>query len=436
MAFEEKGLNQPQRHEDTKKENYNLSEKFLQWVWKSALGRLKKAGLKTLATIDGTKIEILSPGISDSEDGPDFKHAIIKFDDHLTQGDVEIHLSSNDWNLHHHRIDPKYNNVLLHVVWKYNSHDALTQSGRIIPTLELSNFIKEPISKLLKNYNKKLYLGEKEKCSYLPDADILTDILETEGINRFNERKQKFKELMKVYGIEQAIYIGIMESLGYVKNEAPFIELAKLAPISKIRYLTLRVPKEKKVEVIKTSLLGVAGLLPREFQNDWKKIKKGFKEQMHKETWQFFKVRPPGFPEKRIKGISYFLMNVIDRGICNFFLTHNLVEIENEIAQKGISKSCAKTTILNVCLPVLAILYEGNVQEHNTQEHEVLQIYKSYKRLLENSVTRKMSLALSCKKKFKCEIYYQGMIHIFHHYCQNKQCMNCPIKHIKQKVFS
>ncbi|MCK4307544.1 DUF2851 family protein [candidate division WOR-3 bacterium] len=401
----------------------NLSEKFLQWLWENQFLNLP------LATTDGVRIEILSPGIPNQEDGPDFKHAIIKFDNRLTQGDVEVHRLSNDWNLHHHEIDPKYNNVLLHVVWKYNSQDILTQSGRILPTLELLKFSKKSISKLLKDYNEKLHLEGKERCPYV-SFKTLTDILEAQGINRFNERKQKFKKLIKVYELEQAIYIGIMESLGYVKNKAPFVELARLAPISKLRYLSLRTPRDKRVEIIKISLLGVADLLSEKFQREWGKIKKEFKKTMRKEVWQFFKVRPPGFPEKRIEGISYFLKDVIDKGFSNFLLSHNMKEIENKIAQGGISKSCARTTILNVCLPVLAILYEGNADEQ-----EVLQIYRNYKRLPENSRTRKMSKILCWNKKMAIrnkrnnrEIYYQGMIHIFHHYCHTKQCTDCPIK--------
>ncbi len=408
MAFEEK----------------ELSEKFLQWVWENQFLT------PPFTTINGVKVEILSPGILNKEDGPDFKHTLVKLDNKLLQGDVEIHRLSNDWYLHHHEVDANYNNVVLHVVWKYKSQDIFTKSKRMIPTLEFLQFSKKPISKLLKDYNEEMYLVEKETCPHLPKFKILIDVIETQGINRFEERKQKIKKLMKIYGMEQATYIGIMESLGYVKNELQFRKLARLVPISKLQYLSLRNPIKKRVQIIKTSLLGVAGLLTCEFQDEWRKIKKEFKKTMPRESWQFFKVRPPGFPERRMMGISYFWADVMDKGICSFLSTHSLKEIENKIAQGGISKSCARTTILNVCLPVLAILYEGS-----DEEQEVLQNYKNYKRLSENNITKKMSRMLCWDKKKSIaikqgnhEIYYQGMIHIFYCYCRNKQCAACPIK--------
>ena len=86
-----------------------FNEKFIQWLWEN-----KKVGIN-LKTISGKPVEIIFQGIPNFEDGPDFKKAIIKIDKPL-KGDVEIHLVSRDWFSHKHNADPKYNNVILHIV--------------------------------------------------------------------------------------------------------------------------------------------------------------------------------------------------------------------------------------------------------------------------------------------------------------------------------
>lgn len=407
--------------------NRQLSEKLLQWVWEN-----QKVGANCnmpLQTTDGIKIEILSPGILSLDDGPDFRNAQVKFNDNVLRGDIEVHLLSSDWFTHSHQVDPKYNNVLLHVVWHHNFRDAVTQQMKTIPTLTLSKYVTKSFAELLKEYKKAIRAKQGYKCRYAKNYSRVTAILEIEGINRFNDRKQKFSELIKLYGVEQSAYIGVMESLGYVKNESPFVRLAHLVPIEKLYPLIAHLPRKDKVKFIKLSLFGVADLLPRKFRTRWNKIKSEFNETMKEEEWQFFKVRPTAFPTRRIEGISYFLADTIEEGIYNSFklALQDLNRLENILAQGGISKSCARTTILNVYLPLLAA-YEGQDKSY-PYETEAFQIYRSYKKLPDNSITKFMSkILLRNKKKFKNEIYYQGMLRIFHHYCHNMQCDACSIK--------
>lgn len=61
-------------------------EQLLHYVWKHKL-----FPLKPLHTTTGQKVEIIDPGLSNPDAGPDFFNAKIKLDGVIWVGNVEIH---------------------------------------------------------------------------------------------------------------------------------------------------------------------------------------------------------------------------------------------------------------------------------------------------------------------------------------------------------
>ncbi|MBI4722623.1 MAG: DUF2851 family protein [Candidatus Stahlbacteria bacterium] len=411
----------------------SLNERLLQWVWQNQLL------VQSIVTESGIKIKPLSPGILNTEDGPDFRNAKIESPNNILYGDIELHILSKDWFAHTHHLDPKYNNVILHIVWQHNSTDAVTWDLQKIPTLIISKYIVKPMAEIFTQY-KKATKPKKYPCAK-NHSKVMT-ILKTEGIKRFNEKKEKFNKLITLYGVEQATYLGVMEALGYVKNKIPFTRLANLVPIDKLQTITSGKQREERVQLIKSILLEVAGLIlyEKSFSLPLKSgsagsldpAKSQFIGTMKKEEWQFFKVRPPSFPNRRIEGISYFLADTIEKGIWNLFKEEgfDFDKLENSLTQGGISKPCAKMIIFNIYLPILGLY----------REKQALQIYETYKRLPENTITKRMTKLLFKNHKRldevlpQNELYSQGMLYIFHHYCKNKLCSACPAKGITSSM--
>ena len=66
-------------------------EQLLHYVWKHKIFPLKE-----LRTVSGQSVEVIDPGLSNHNAGPDFFNAKIKIDGTLWVGNVEIHISSSE----------------------------------------------------------------------------------------------------------------------------------------------------------------------------------------------------------------------------------------------------------------------------------------------------------------------------------------------------
>ena len=70
-----------------------------------------------LQTLSGESIIIVHSGTENNSDGPDFLNARVKIGNEEWVGNVEIHINSSDWSKHKHSDNPKYKNIILHVVY-------------------------------------------------------------------------------------------------------------------------------------------------------------------------------------------------------------------------------------------------------------------------------------------------------------------------------
>ena len=87
-------------------------ERLYQYLWKH-----KMFG-KEFYLSNGERLEILYPGVLNTDAGPDFSNARIKMGDTEWRGNIEIHCSASDWMRHGHDRDRAYDSVILHVVAK------------------------------------------------------------------------------------------------------------------------------------------------------------------------------------------------------------------------------------------------------------------------------------------------------------------------------
>ena len=86
--------------------------------------------------------KIIFPGVRNRYSGPDFKNAILATSEgKQICGDVEIHTNLHNWDQHGHRHDPKYANVILHVVLDGVINSVKQTDLNIIPTVKLMDYL-------------------------------------------------------------------------------------------------------------------------------------------------------------------------------------------------------------------------------------------------------------------------------------------------------
>ena len=280
-------------------------EQILQYAWKYRL-----FNQSDLRTTDGHNFEILDVGIHNSDGGPDFFNAKIKYNDTVWAGNVEIHNNSSDWYLHSHHKDKKYDSVILNVVTNHDSEIYRTNGDKI------TQFIIDVPSKIINDYK---FLSNESK-SLIPCSMRLCEIpsiyvedWKTSLVSeRLNNKADHFRNLVDHFTGDwnAAFYVLFSRSFGTGINSDSFERLTRATPLN---FLKRHIDSILQTEAI---LLGQAGLLDDDLQLAYYKIlkreysilKSKFSlKPIERSSWQFFRLRPTAFPHLRIAMLSAVL---------------------------------------------------------------------------------------------------------------------------------
>ncbi len=451
----------------------NIDEHFVQTIWNDQ--RFFDFDLKST---DGRPIQVLKPGFWNSDEGPDFVHAELLIDGVLNAGDVEIHIRSSGWYDHKHHLDPRYNRVILHVVFWNDDINLRTrlQNGKRIPTLEILDRLDTPIGDLFdeREVTKATSTDYCRVTGKTLKIEPVQSVFDELGQERLLEKVDAMRNLLVRVDFEQLLYEGIMEALGYAKNRKAFRELAQRAPLSQL----LGKPDEE----IQAILFGVAGLLPSQSQQgvEWDEADRAFIEhldpiwvsaeqyknptRMTAEQWHFAGIRPANYPTRRIAAISQLISRCQDTLMMDFLplieeaATANrrgLTRIRRQlldrlmptpsgyweehshfgrgIPQHGtalIGEARASDIIINILAPI-ALVWAEHSQSPRLAE-AVQRLYDSYPKLQENHITQQIEAQIfsegqpiklispSAKKQ-------QGAIYLHRNFCSSQLCDLCPI---------
>lgn len=448
----------------------DIAERFICHIWDN--GHFREQDLHTQT---GRKVKILSPGNWNTFQGPDFKNAKIKLGSDKEQiGDVEVHIKPKHWYQHGHENDENYDSVILHVVmWAEETPLTFNSQEEKIEVLELFEVLDDSIEKLFEEYKIKDRKVATRKCDTLSSNKNLLKILNNCGTKRFKEKASKFSRLSEKVGYEQALYSGILKSLGYSKNKSPMETLSQKLPVERLRRIIASKPEAETVIIIQSLFFGIAGLLPSqnptlfselespsesyidEIENLWELFKNNF-TPLHKSDWQFFRVRPSNFPSKRLAAGAHLFAKIIKKGLLNSFIsffynslgkdekledwfrelifkdywtTHYKFGGKEHKAQNYLlGEKRARIISINIILPTLYSFFESNGDKNDASK--VMNYFSEYKNLGENSITKLLKSRIwrdeeDATTKINTEKSKQGLIYVFKEYCSKGKCNNC-----------
>jgi len=87
-------------------------------IWQKKIHQFISDPSKVFKTLNGNRLQFLSPGKINKNHGPDFLDVAILINSNVLICDCEFHIKASDWINHKHSFDPKYSNVGLHVVFE------------------------------------------------------------------------------------------------------------------------------------------------------------------------------------------------------------------------------------------------------------------------------------------------------------------------------
>lgn len=454
-----------------------------------------------LATLDRRVVTVYRPGRWSRGTGPDFLEAKLRFDDGPIQvGAVEVHVLASDWTRHGHDRDAAYASVVLHVIWRKDEgrHPVVNIHGDPIPQLELSAFLKVPLVEFQEAFDEELWRGG-ENAAPTPCQRSLQDLapemigrlLDMAGEERWRQKANRFALKVDRRGLEQALYESILEALGFTGNRMPFWQLARLAPVERLRQALVH--QRATPLHLQAILFGVAGFLSHwqanlkgttpegcSYINSllalWEPVSSLFPEQLDERHWRTVGIRPANFPQRRIAAAGHLLLGLTQGSLMDLFLAplralsaeaprtvlqrchrelgHTLqvvgeadfwrhrYTINGPWHDRGIDllgSGRATTMVVDVLLPVAAAL--ARLGHEAISLAAVRALFLVHPRLPSNDLTREMMRQFFGADRRRAAVVdsacrQQALIQLYRDFCLNEQetCQECAFPRLLARL--
>lgn len=411
-----------------------MTERLLQYIW-----QFQYFNRNGLATAEGETLQIIYPGLLNTNQGPDFLEAKIKVTETSWAGNIELHVKSSDWHVHKHSDDKNYNNIILHVVWQND-----LEAGLSFPVLELqsrvSNF-------LLSRYDELMNATGFIACEKnIHQVDLLT--WKSWKDRLLAERLQNKASLIVEYLAannnhwEETFWWLLANNFGLKVNCDAFEKIARSLP------LNILAKHKNQIQQLEALLFGQAGLLENNFteqypamlQKEYRFYKAKYKLQPIEASLFFLRMRPANFPSVRLAQLaalinkSHHLFSVIKEADSlkqvkkllnvtanDYWHYHYVFDEATGFKEKNLGKQMINNLLINTVIPVVFAF--GHFHSEEVYKSKALQWMEEIA-AEKNSITNGYALlGIENKNAFDS----QALIQLKNAYCNKKRCLECAI---------
>jgi hypothetical protein len=440
----------------------DLAERHLALAWRRGLPA-------PLVTTDGRALQIVYRGRCPGGAGPDVRGALLAFANGvLVEGDVEFHQRSGDWFGHGHHRDAAYRGVVLHIVSKADGSTPLDAQGEPVPTLVISP------DELAAIATANELVGSAEECHRAANQrgpDAIVPVLDELGDRRLTQRAARFEADLTDQSPEQLAYETLFDALGFSRNRAAFIRLARAVPVELLEALLGRRPADDALLLAEAILFGVAGLLPSqradtavdwqgddtvaELEETWSLYRGEWSGQgLASKDWVFGGVRPANYPTRRIATAARTMIRYRTDGLARALLAPlRGGEVKPKILEDLflvsdpdgywsthcdfgrplpgapaalLGRDRARDAVVNVVLP-FALAIAATIDDR-TLADAAWSTYRAFPRPAAYEATESLAAQLGLTSKHVSTARrQQGLLHLVRQYCEGGGCGGCPL---------
>jgi len=415
-----------------------MKEDFLHYIW-----QFKNFDFTKLHTTQGEKLLIINSGQYLQKAGPDFFNAQIVIGTQKWAGNIEIHLKSSDWYVHHHETDPNYENVILHVVWEHDT-EVFRKDNTEIAVLELKEYVSK---KVLENYQS--LIASKTWIFCENEIDSIDEFFFKNWLERlfFERLEKKYQPIEKLFSAtikdwEAVLFCLLAKNFGLNTNGETFFKIANSIPFHKFR-------KESfDVQNLEAMFYGRAGLFMKECEDFYfKELKEHWEYLLQKhdlkkvyvEPMQFFKHRPDNFPTIRLSQLANLyhsrqnlfsdmmkaetlleFYDIFNIAASDYWDDHYQFDKRSPKKKKKLTNSFIDLLLINTVVP-LKFAYASS--QGNDVSEQMIRLLADIPAEKNSIIDKFHSFGITAKNAYET----QSLLQLKNEYCNKKRCLECAI---------
>lgn len=414
-----------------------MNEELLQFLWKFQLFNFLNC-----TSVEGKKVEIIKVGKWNTDQGPDFLNAQLKYDGLTWTGPIELHLRSSDWELHKHSESVHYQNIIAHVVYE-NDREIPYIQKKGIPTIELKSHISK---KHIERYQNMQYSSHPIPCEE-SIGEVKENIpFEMIYVNWILEKWQTSQRaILETYELmnqnwEATLWVRMAYTFGLKINASIFEQMAMDIPFLVIQKIS------RNEEDLLALLHGKAGLLASPKDDFQQLMADNYGYICHKFSLgkrafypKFLRLRPSSFPTiqlaqlanlyhhfpnlfsemlkvKKGKDAQQLFQNIKANA---YFEDHYVYGKTSTKRVKKISKQKINSLMINAILPVQFTYY----QYLGKDTQPLIEMLQDLSKENNSIVNRFQSIGFLHENA----LHSQALIQQFKSKCSKKKCLLCSI---------